>query len=103
MKTLEEVIKNKSRLIGGKERNYSWLERIVQNSIGKLVYLVNNLNNENIIELIQEITPLIYYLISSLKNKEENLLRELIIEIEFPPCESRLDLVEDLKSTMKTH
>ena len=90
MKTLEEVIKNKSRLIGGRERNYSWLERIVQNSIGKPVYLVDNLNDKNIIELIQEITPLIYYLISSLKNKEENLLRELIIELEFPPCESRL-------------
>ena len=56
MKTLEEVIK-KSRLIGGKERNYSWLERIVQNSIGKPVYLVDNLNDKNIIELIQEITP----------------------------------------------
>ena len=90
MKTLEEVIKNKSRLIGGKERNYSWLERIVQNSIGKPVYLVDNLNDKNIIELIQEITPLIYYLIISLKNKEENLLRELIIELEFPPYESRL-------------
>ena len=75
METLEEVIKNKSRLIGGKERNYCWLERIVQNSIGKPVYLVDNLNDKNIIELIQEITPLIYYLISSLKNKEENLLR----------------------------
>ena len=90
MKTFEEVIKNKNRLIGGKERNYSWLERIVQNSIGKPVYLIGDLNDKNIIELIQEITPLIYYLISSLKNKEENLLRELIIELEFPPCESRL-------------
>ena len=90
MKTFEEVIKNKNRLIGGKERNYSWLERIVQNSIGKPVYLIGDLNDKNIIELIQEITPLIYYLISCLKNKEENLLRELIIELEFPPCESRL-------------
>ena len=90
MKTIKKVIKNKSRLIGGKERNYSWLERIVQNSIGKPVYLVDNLNDKNIIELIQEITPLIYYLISRLKNKEENLLRELIIELEFPPCESHL-------------
>ena len=33
---------------------------------------------------------MIYYLISRLKNKEENLLRELIIELEFPPCESHL-------------
>ena len=77
MKTLEEVIKNKNRLIGGKERNYSWLERIVQNPITcKPVYLVDNLNDKNIIELIQEITPLIYYLIRSLKNKEKKLLRE---------------------------
>ena len=41
-------------------------------------------------ELIQEITPLIYYLISRLKTKEENLSRELIIKLEFPPCESDL-------------
>ena len=67
-----------------------FFERKVQSSLGKPVYLVDNLNDKNIIELIQEITPLIYYLISRLKNKEENLLRELIIELEFPPCESPL-------------
>ena len=66
------------------------MERLVQNHIGKPVYLVDNLNDKNIIELNQEITPLIYHLISRLKNKEESLLRELIIELEFPPCESRL-------------
>ena len=90
MKTLGEVIKNKNRLIGGKERNYGFREKLLQNLTGKPIYLVNNLNDKNIIELIQEITPLIYYLISSLKNEEENLLRELIIELEFPPCESHL-------------
>ena len=90
MKTIEEVIKNKSRLIGGKKRNYSLFERVIQSSSGKPIYLVDNLNDKNIIKLIQEITPLIYYLISRLKNKEENLLRELIIELEFPPCESPL-------------
>ena len=58
--------------------------------IGKPIYLVDNLNDKNIIELIQEITPLIYHLISRLKNKEETLLRELIIKLEFPPSEARL-------------
>ena len=90
MKTLEEVIKNKNRLIGGKESIYGFREQLLQNLTGKPIYLVDNLNDKNIIELIQEITPLIYYLISSLKNEEENLLRELIIELEFPPCESHL-------------
>ena len=52
--------------------------------------MVDNLNDKNIIELIQEITPLIYHLISRLKNKEENLLRELIIKLEFPPNEESL-------------
>ena len=97
MKTIEEVIKNKSRLIGGKERNYRLLELIAQSSLGKPVYLVDNLNDKNIIELIQEITPFIYYLISRLKNKEENLLRELIIELEFPPCEPHLKFSGRLK------
>ena len=97
MKTLEEVIKNKSRLIGGKERNYGFCERLLQNHIGKPIYLVDNLNNKNIIELIQEITPLIFHLISRLKNKEENLLRELIIELEFPPNESCLKFSRKFK------
>ena len=97
MKTTEKVIKNKSRLIGGKERNYSLLERLAQSSLGKPVFLVDNLNNKNIIELIQEIIPFIYYLISRLKTKEENLLRELIIELEFPPCESHLKFSGRLK------
>ena len=44
MKILE-VIKNKSRLIGGKERNYGFWERLLQNHIGKPIYLVDNLND----------------------------------------------------------
>ena len=75
MKTIEEVIKNKSSLIGGKERNYSFLERIEQNSIGKPVYLVDNLNDKNIIELVQEITPLIYYLITIKKQRRKFIKR----------------------------
>ena len=77
MKTLEEVIKNKKRLIGGKERNYGFWERLLQNPIGKPVYLVDNLNDKNIIELIQEITPLIYYFISSLKNEKRKFVKRI--------------------------
>ena len=52
MKTIEEVIKNKSRLIGAKERNNGFWKRLWQNHKGKPIYLVDNLNDKNIIELI---------------------------------------------------
>ena len=46
MKTIEEVIKNKSHLIGGKGRNYGFWERLFQKHIGKPIYLVDNLNDK---------------------------------------------------------
>ena len=84
MKTLGEVIKNKSRLIGGKERNYGFWERLLQNHIGKPIYLVDSLNNKNIIELFQEITPLIYHLISRLKNKERKFIKRINYRTRIP-------------------
>ena len=55
------------------------------------------MNDKNIIELIQEITPLLYHLISRLKNEEENLLRKLIIELEFPSNEHHLEFKRNFK------
>ena len=48
----------------------------------KVLYLVKDLNNKNNIELVQQITPLIYYLISKYKNEEE---KSLGIKLIFPP------------------
>ena len=44
--------------------------------------MANDLNNKNIIELVQQITPLIYYLISKYRNEEE---KSLCIKLEFIP------------------
>ena len=86
MKTLEEVIKNENRFINGKKKKYGFWESRIQCIItGKPIYTVNNLDHKNIIELIQEATPLIYFLISRFKNDEKNTLRKLGIDLKFTP------------------
>ena len=78
MKSLEKVIKLKIRLNDVKKPESNSINEVfTQHHTGKkLIYLVKNLNNKNIIELVQQITPLIYHLISRFKNEEENLLKK---------------------------
>ena len=99
MKSLQKVIKNKNRLINLKSpESNSISELLIYHHTGKkLVYLVKDLNNENIIELVQQITPLIYYLIIKLKTEEENLLTKLVITLHFPPCANSLILKRSFK------
>ena len=101
MKSIQKVIKNKNRLIDVKDpekpESNSISEIFVQHHSGKLIYLVKDLNNKNIIELVQQITPLIYYLISRFKNEEENLLKELVIKLEFPPNKEPLKFSRGFK------
>ena len=51
----------------------------------KLIYEAGNLNNKNIIELMKEITPLFYYIISEYQreNEEEHLMKKFFITIYF--------------------
>ena len=89
MKNLEKVIKLKSRLIDvRKPETNSISEIFVQYHEGeKLIYLAKDLNNKNIIKLVQQITPLIYYLISKYRNEEE---KSLCIKLEFVPIKPGL-------------
>ena len=75
MKSLQKVIKTKSRLIDVKKpESNSISEVFTEHHTGeKLIYLVKDLNNINIIDLVQQIAPLIYHLISRYRNEEENL------------------------------
>ena len=84
MKSLEKVVKQKSRLIDvRKPETNSISEIFVQyHECEKLIYLAKDLNIKNIIELVQQITPLIYYLISKYRNEEET---SLCIKLEFIP------------------
>ena len=93
MKSLQNVIKNKSRLSDVKTpESNSISEVFTQHHTGeKLIYSVKDLNNKNIIELVQQITPLIYHLISRFKNEGENLLKKLVINLEFPPNKELLN------------
>ena len=96
MKSLEKVIKLKSRLIDVKKPETNSISEIfTQYHNGeKLIYLVRDLNDKNIIELVQQITPLIYYLISKNRNEEE---KSLIISLEFPPSEALLNFPKEFK------
>ena len=86
MKSLERVIKLKSRLIDVRKPETNSISGIfTQYHDGeKVIYLVKDLNNKNIIELVQQITPLIYYLNSKYRNEEG---KSLSIKLEFPPNE----------------
>ena len=53
-----------------------------------------DLNNKNIIELVQQITPLIYYLNSKYRNEEE---KSLSIKLEFPPNKPSLCFKRNFK------
>ena len=98
MKSLEDVIKNKNRFINGKKNKYGFWESRIQRIItGKPIYTVNNLDHKNIIELIQEATPLIYFLISRFKNEEKNTLRELGIDLKFPPDDGAITFKRKFK------
>ena len=96
MKSSEKVIKLKSRLIDVKKTETNSISEVfTQHHNGeKLIYLVKDLNNKNIIELVQQITPLIYHLISRLKNEEE---KKLVINLEFPPNKGLLNYLHVFK------
>ena len=89
MKSLERVIKTTIRLIDvNKPESYDCGELLFQHHSGeKNIYFVKDLNNKNIIELMKEITPLIYWLISKCRkeNEEEGLLKKIFISLELPP------------------
>ena len=96
MKSLEKVIKLKSRLIDvRKPETNSISEIFVQHHESeKLIYLAKDLNNKTIIELVQQITPLIYHLISKYRHEEE---KSLGIELKFLPNKPSLSFKRTFK------
>ena len=96
MKSLEKVIKLKSRLIDvRKPETNSISEIFVQHHESeKLIYLAKDLNNKTIIELVQQITPLIYHLISKNRHEEE---KSLGIELKFLPNKPSLSFKRTFK------
>ena len=96
MKSLEKVIKLKSRLIDvtKPESNSISVVFTQHHTSKKLIYLVNDLNNKNIIELVQQIAPLIYHLISRYRNEEG---KSLVINLEFPPSKALLNFPREFK------
>ena len=99
MKSLEKVIKLKNRVIDVKKPEGNRISEVfTQHHTGKkLIYSVKNLNNKNSIQLVQQITPLIYHLISRFKNEEENLFKKLVINLVFPSNKKLLNFSRGFK------
>ena len=68
MKSLEEVIQNKFLVRKGVNRYYSFSERLEQEVMtGRPIYVIDNINIDNIVDFIKLITPLLSYIISNTK------------------------------------
>ena len=93
MKSLEEVIQNKFLVRKGADRYYSFSERLEQEEVtGRPIYVIDNINIDNIIEFIKLITPLLSYIISILKQEQEYMDKQLIIKLESPISEGVIKL-----------
>ena len=93
MKSLEEVILNKFLVLKRVDRYYSFSERLEQDEVtGRPIYVIDNINIDNMIEFIKLITPLLCYIISILKQEQENMNKKIIIKLEFPISEGVIKL-----------
>ena len=90
MKSLEEVIHNKFLVRKGVDRSYTGVELVEQRLYGKPIYTIDNMKLDDIIEIMELTTPLLCYLISTLKQERENREMHLIIKLEFPISEVSL-------------
>ena len=96
MKSLEEVIHNKFLVHKGVDRSYTSTELVEQSLRGIPIHIIDNMKVDNIVELMELITPLLYYLISILKQERENRETHLIIKLEFLISEESLELDDDI-------
>ena len=93
MKSLEEVIHIKFLVRKGANRYYSFSERLEQEVVsGRPIYVIDNINIDNIVDLIKLITPLLNYIISVLKHEQEYIDKELVIKLEFPVSEGCIEI-----------
>ena len=114
MKTLEEVIKNKTDnyFINSLSVNIYdfWVVHFQFNITGRLIYTYYNVDHKKINEIMQKVIPHIYYLISKFKNEEENEeeneLRQLHVKISYHrgeplKSEKRKFKINDEKNPLK--
>ena len=81
MRSLEKVIHNKFIVLKGVDRTYSKREIVIQDFSGKPIYTIDNVKIDNVVKLMKMFTPLIYHLISTLKQEQENEDKHLKINL----------------------
>ena len=79
MRLLEEVIQNKILVRKGVNRSYILDHNYLTDDIP--IYTIDNMEIDNMVDLLKLITPLLYHLISILKQERENRETHLLIEL----------------------
>ena len=95
MRFLEEVIQNKFLVRKGVNRSYILDHNHLTDDIP--IYTIDNMEIDNMVDLLKLITPLLYHLISILKQERENRERHLLIKLEFIISEESLELDDIFK------
>ena len=92
MKSLEKVIQNKFLVCKGVDRDYRY-----RREYDIPIYTIDNMNIDNMVDFLKLITPLIYYLISTLKQERENRETHLVIKIDFTISTEILEIYDIFK------
>ena len=97
MRPLEKVIHNKFVVCKGVNKSYSIRERLIQKIVGKPVYTIDNMKIDNIVELMEIFTPLICYIMTLLKQEQENINKHVRMKLEFPISDVSIELDDVFK------
>ena len=87
MESLEKVIKQKCKFIGNSKKPYELynLDPYSHQSTDIRLFLTNmTIESDNIITLLEEMTPLFVYIFSCILNRSGYVHREMHIKLKFP-------------------
>ena len=87
MESLEKVIKQKCKFIGNSKKPYELynLDPYSHQSTDIRLFLTNmTIESDNIITLLEEMTPLFVYIFSCILNRSSYVHREMRIKLKFP-------------------
>ena len=103
MKTLEEVIEQKCKFIGNSREPYE-LYNLLPYSYSaadtdiRLLLTNNDMISDNIMTLLEEMTPLLVYIFSCIRDCGSRQFREMPIKLKFPNSEVTFGGCIDLSS-----
>ena len=103
MKSLEEVIKQKRKFIGNSREPYELYNLLPYSYLAvdtdiRLFLTNNDIISDNIMTLLEEMTPLLVYIFSCIRHCDSSQFRDITIKLKFPNSEVIFDECIDLSS-----